>query len=232
MQSFGEHSKILDCLYLNILNVSYIDPTFDRCAAALQWLSGADHRGVQERYVPCAAAALHLLCRVEQKPELTYTTRSITDNRYQMEANKGLTHKFAEGLAAQFRGSRSSDIMAKDTIPYALWMLSAGEGSSALARPASSVEILKKRELQSFESHVATLHSLGLTYVVATEDFEGAYSPKNHQMGQTTQMILEPPIDRLVQYQCLNRRHEHRRQDIPSAVSNLFVPRSLLKSRH
>ena len=204
------------------MNVSYIDPTFDRCAAAMQWLSGADTRGSQARYVPCAAAALHLLCRVEQKPDLTYTTRSITDNRYQMEANKGLTLKFAEGLAAQFRGSRSSDIMARDTIPYAVWMLSAGEGSGALVRPASSVEVLKKQELHSFESHVATLHSLGLTYVAATEDFEGAYqahSPKNNQVGQTIQMILEPPIDRLVQYQLIRRAHEHRRQDIPPAVS-------------
>lgn len=139
-----------------------------------------------------------------------------------MEANKGLTLKFAEGLASQFRGSRSTDIMVKDTIPYAMWMLSAGEGSGALLRPASSVEVLKKRELRSFESHVATLHSLGLTYVAATEDFEGTqqvHTPKNKQGGQTIQMILEPPIDRLVQYQFLRLSHEHRRQNIPAAVS-------------
>ena len=87
MQSFGEHSKLLDTMYLNMFNVSYIDPTFDRCAAALQWLSIADNRSFQHVFTPCVAAAVHLLCRVEHKPELTYTTRELTDNRYQLEAN-------------------------------------------------------------------------------------------------------------------------------------------------
>jgi len=218
----------MDCLYLNILNVSYIDPTFDRCAAALQWLSGADLRGMQKMYVPCAAAALHLLCRVEQKPDLTYTTRALTDVNYQREANMGLATKFAEGLSAKYRGSRSLNVIVRDTIPYALWMLSAGEGSAALSRPASSVEILNKKEQQSFTTHVETLHALGLTYVAATEEFEGAeqaFSPKNKHGGDMTHMILEPPIDRLVHFNYLNRRPENRREPIPSAVSTsiLFV---------
>lgn len=131
-----------------------------------------------------------------------------------------MTLKFAEGLRVQFRGSRSCDNMVKDTIPYALWMLSAGDDSSSLIRPASSIEILKKKELKSFEAHVAILHSLGLTYVAATEDFEGGQQSKH--VSQTTHMILDPPIDRLIQFQSLHYTHGHRRQEIPSAVSSFF----------
>lgn len=193
--------------------MSYIDPTFDRCSAALQWLSGADNKSIQHFYVPCAAAALHLLCRVEQKPELTYSTRELMDNRYRLEANLGLTHKFAEGLSPQYRGSRTSDAIVKEMVPYALWMLSAGDGSSALSRPASSVEILKQRELESFVKHSDTLRTLGLTYVASTHD-----DNQNNNDGET-HMILDPPIHRLVYYQYLNRRPEAGRKPIPSPVS-------------
>ena len=39
---FGDNSKALDCLFLNVLKVSYVDPTLDRCLAAHEWMSGAD----------------------------------------------------------------------------------------------------------------------------------------------------------------------------------------------
>lgn len=209
----------MDCLYLNILNVPYIDPTFDRCAAALEWLSGADLRGCEQFYVPCASAAIHLLCRVDQKPELTYTTRALSDAYYQTEANKGLTQKFAEGLSMRVRSSRCIDGMVTETIPYALWMLSAGEGSSALCRPASSLEILNKAEQRAFRSHMITLHTLGLTYVVATEDDQGAYSSPKNRNTQSIRMVLEPPIDRLLQFHQLNVRPSDQRKEIPPAVS-------------
>lgn len=206
---------------MNLLNVSYIDPTFDRCAAALEWLSGADLRSIQQYYVPCASAALHLLCRVEQKPDLIYTTRALSDAHYQTEANRGLTHKFAEGFSAQVRSSRCTDVIVQETVPYVLWMLSAGEGSSALVRPASSVEILNQSERKAFQSHTATLCTLGLTYVAATEDDQvnGRFSPRNRG-PQTINMVLEPPIDRLVHFQQLCVRLSDRRKEIPPAVSH------------
>ena len=213
LQSFGEHSKILDCLYLNIFNVSYIDPTFEKCSAALQWLSGADSFSIQHMYVPCAAAALHLLCRVEQKPDLTYSTRELVDNRYRLEANLGLAQKFADGLSPRYRGSRTSAAIVKETIPYVLWMLSAGEGSSALSRPASSVEILKKKELESFMKHSETLRSLGLTYVASSQDADLCINDGEYHM------ILDPPIHRLVQFQHLNQGTDVWRKPIPSPVS-------------
>lgn len=66
---FGDHSKTLDCLFLNVHRVSYVDPTLDRAAAALEWLSGADTyrstgaelTGLQRFHMPPAAAAVHLV---------------------------------------------------------------------------------------------------------------------------------------------------------------------------
>ncbi|CAB9521022.1 fidelity protein 18 homolog [Seminavis robusta] len=225
VESFGEHGKILDCMYLNIMNVNYVDPSFERSALALQWLSGADRRSIQQLYVPCAAAALHLLCRVEQKPDLTYTTRELTDNHYQLEANLGLTQKFAEGLSAKYRGSRTADSLVKETVPYALWMLSAGEGSSALSRPASSVAILKKKELEAFVKHSETLRSLGLTYVASRAGFAGP----NNEYSDESLMTLEPPIHRLVHFQYIEAMPWSSRKEIPSATKELLAQRSTLQ---
>lgn len=208
------------------MNVSYIDPTFDRCAAALEWLSGADLRSIQQVYVPCASAAVHLLCRVEKKPDLTYTTRALSDAAYQTETNRGLTHKFAEGLPPHIRNSRCSDVIAKETIPYALWMLSAGDGTSALCRPASSTEILNKAEKQAFRSHTQTLHTLGLTYVASTDEdqFVGGGRPT-----PTVQMVLEPPIDRIVQFRQLRTRPSDQRKEIPAQMKELLARGSVLE---
>ena len=224
-KSFGEYTKMLDCLYLNINNVSYMDPSFDRCAAALEWLSSADEFGIPQQllYVPCTSAALHLLCRVEKMPELTYTTRELVDIRYQQEANLGLTQKFSEGLSAQsYRGSRTATALVKEMVPYALWMLSAGEGSQALSRPVSSVDILNTREHESFVKHVETLRSLGLTYVAtAAREDVGSISANGNDNVKT--MILEPPIHRLIHYQHLGKKmgsySTPARKQIPSSVS-------------
>lgn len=224
-QSFGEHTKILNTMYLNLLNVSYIDPTFDRCAAALNWLSAADNRSVQHVFTPCVAAALHLLCRVEQKPDLTYTTRELSDNHFQLEANLGLANKFSDGLSVSYRGSRSADAIIRDTIPYSLWMLSAGEGSSALSRAATSVDILNKLEQVSFQNHIATLRSLGISYVPFVDHDQGY---QDQTISPQTMMVLEPPIDRLVQFQDLNHTTSSMKKDIPAAVSTTLIPLTAL----
>jgi len=75
---FGDNSKTLDCLFMNVHRVSYIDPTLDRCCTALEWLSSADtyrsyksnvamnnsaeHQSMQKYYIPTSAAAVHMLC--------------------------------------------------------------------------------------------------------------------------------------------------------------------------
>ena len=48
--------------------------------------------------VPATAAAIHLLCRVEIKPDLNYSTREMFDVRYRQKSNQGLIQKFSEGV--------------------------------------------------------------------------------------------------------------------------------------
>jgi chromosome transmission fidelity protein 18 len=233
VEAFGDNSQTLNALFMNILRVSYIDPTLDRCAAAHEWLSGADiYRShklslhdqmaqyyMQRLHMPSAAAAVHLLCRVELKPDLTFSTRELSDIYYQSEANLGLVQKFADGIPPSARSTRCVQVLSTETIPFSLWILSAGDGSGSLNRAASSIEILTKPEKVSFDAHVAALGSLGLTYVV---DREAHVQPDNNGAlaeQVTTKVRLEPPIERLVQYVNLQVPSYCQRKEIPPAVS-------------
>ena len=105
---FGDNSKTLDCLFMNVNRVSYVDPTLDRCSVAFEWLSDADtyrsnksnvamnnsaeHQSIQKFYIPSAAAAIHLLCCVETRPDLIFSTRPLSDLHYQSQANSSLVH--------------------------------------------------------------------------------------------------------------------------------------------
>ncbi|KAL3810309.1 hypothetical protein ACHAXA_006536 [Cyclostephanos tholiformis] len=107
---FGDNSKTLECLWMTVNRVSYVDPTFDRCCGALEWLSGADtyrshrsnvamnngaeHQSMQKYYIPTGAAAVHLLCCVETRPDLTFSTRPLSNCHYQNQANVSLVHRF------------------------------------------------------------------------------------------------------------------------------------------
>lgn len=218
---------------MNILRVSYIDPTFDRCAAAHEWMSSSDiyrsHKSdglygyaMEALHIPSATAAIHLLCRVEQRQDLTYSTRDLADSQYQMEANNALAQKFVEGLSLRARGTRNVNQLATDTVPYALWVLAAGEGSSALVRAATSVELLSNGERRAFEQHAASLRSLGLSYVVEQED---AVIGREHHR-RSLKMRLEPPIEHLVQFVDL----PNRRLDIPPAVRISLKKRQTITS--
>lgn len=213
---------------MNVLRVSYIDPTFDRCSAAHEWLSSSDiyrsnktfvasnnaaaKYAMEGLHIPSAAAAVHYLCRVEQRPDLTFSTRDMVDVQYQQEANYALTQKFVEGLSPQ--ASRCVNLLATETIPYALWVLSAGEGGGSLNRAASSLDILTKGERLSLDMHVATLRSLGLTYVAAEEEHRKEYGAPSQAMN----IRLEPPIERFVQFTDLSMSRQQKRQEIPPAV--------------
>jgi chromosome transmission fidelity protein 18 len=139
----------------------------------------------------------------------------MMDAQFQREANVNLTQKFVEGLTPSARGAGHGAV-ALETVPYSLWMLSAGHGSFSLNRAVSSLGILSKSEKVAFDSHVATLRSLGLTYV-ANE--EGSMKLHNERSGHVT-MRLEPQIDRLVHYEELSVPPENRRKQVPSVVSS------------
>ena len=232
VDGFGDNSKTLNVLFMNLLRVSYIDPTLDRCAAAHEFLSGADiflsdkislnnhmeQYSMQRLHIPSAAAAVHLLCRVELRPDLVFSTRELSDARYQREANFGLVQKFAEGLPPKIRMGREIESLSMETIPFSLWILSAGESNSSLNRAASSIEILTKPEKASFDAHVTALASLGLTYV-ADHDGQQEETDKNWAFVTPVKLRLEPPIERLVQYAHFRPPPRHQRKEIPSVVS-------------
>ncbi len=227
---FGDNSKTLDCLWMNVNRVSYVDPSFDRCCGALEWLSGADtyrshrsnvamnngaeHQSMQKYHIPTAAAAVHLLCCVETRPDLTFSTRPLSDCHYQNQANVSLVHRFVEGLPPRARrgiGGGTASVVS-DVIPYGLWLLSAGDGKHALSRPVSSVDILSAEEKLAFSAHVQTLRDLGLTYVKDGGTFEYK-NPHN--------LRLEPEIDKLVKFEfvddCIGRR------EVPSLLKELLA---------
>lgn len=220
---FGDNSKTLDALFLNILSVSYVDPTLDRCWTAHEWLSSVDvyrsytssvamnnsseHRTMQKFHLPTAAAAIHLLCRVETKSDLMYSLRQLLDTSYQLEANESLVDKFLEGIPPSVRSASQRKHLVSDVIPYCMWLLSAGAGRGALNRPVSSFDILTKEEKSSFETHVDILRSLGLTYVLS-ENGDTATSSMDMSMR------LEPEIDKI----CLFKGFKTKREVIPNLV--------------
>ena len=230
---FGDNSKTLDCLFMNVNRVSYIDPTLDRCCSAFEWLSGADtyrshksqvamnnsaeHHAMQKFYIPSAAAAIHLLCCVETRPDLTFSTRPLSDCHYQNQANVSLVQRFVEGLTPRARRGvgGGTDTIVSDVIPYGLWLLSAGDGKHALSRQVSSLEMLSAEEKLAFSAHVDTLRALGLTYV---KDQSASFDYSN--AATTDNVRLEPEIDKLVKYEEM----EHSgRQSIPPLLKELLA---------
>jgi chromosome transmission fidelity protein 18 len=200
----GDPSRLLDALFVNVPRVSFIDPTMDRCAAASEWLSSSDlYRSnycsdSSERYrmeqwhVPTVAALVHVLCRVEQPPDLNYSTRDWSDVHFRREANRALVSKFAQGLPAPVLRTHAR-AMTTDLIPQAMWILSAGK-SGALDRAVSSFSLLHQREQQAVDQHVQTLLGLGLTYRVSQEE------ALSLSFSHSRELRLDPPIDKLVQF--------------------------------
>jgi chromosome transmission fidelity protein 18 len=203
-------------LYVNLLRVSFIDPSLDRCFAALEWMSSADvYRSskqlsspdgysLEAMHTPTAAAAVHVLCRVEQTQDLTFSIRELTDSQYQMEAYTALMQRFMHGVCLRAKSTRiGSHPTATETIPYALWILSAGEGSAGLLRNVTSQELLSKGECRAFEHHAAILRGLGLRYVAMQDDvLQGrGYNNCKYTIPRAG---LDPPIDRLIQFNDLS----------------------------
>ncbi|KAL3911883.1 MAG: hypothetical protein SGARI_001427 [Bacillariaceae sp.] len=225
VEGFGDDSTAINALFMNVLKVSYIDPAFDRCSAAHELLSGADLRSgagysMQRLNTPPIAAGIHLLCRVEVKPRLTFSTRELSDSQYQQEANQSLVQKFSEGLPVKSSNFKCRDLLAKELVPMVLWVLSAGAGVSSLSRPASSIDLLSKAEREFADYHVAILRSLGLTYIQDAER-EAMNAGKSHYRSDAIAMKLEPPIHRLVQYR--GSWNQIRRKQIPANMKVLLA---------
>ena len=117
---FGDNFKTLDCLFM-------ASPTSTprSTAAALEWLSGMDtyrfhrssvamnkgakHMAIQHVYIFSATAAVHLLCCVETRPDLTLWARPLMDAHYRNQANVSLVHRSREGLAPKAWGGEEHE---------------------------------------------------------------------------------------------------------------------------
>jgi chromosome transmission fidelity protein 18 len=223
VQGLGDTSALINSIFTNLLSVSYIDPTLDRCAVAHELLSSTDvHRSGSmgiDYSAPPATAAIHLLCRVETKPDLSFSTRELFDAQYRKIANQGLLQRFAEGLSPKCRSLKFQEgALSSEVIPQLAWILSAGEGSSALCRASSSMEVLTVKERVSMNQHVSVLSSLGLTYVADHEEESGeANRGTSYSELAARRLRMEPPIDRLIRFGGVVNGA---RKEIPSAVSS------------
>ncbi len=226
VETFSDPSKTLDGLFLNLMNVSYIDPTLDRCWTAHEWISSVDlyrsqnisvastnhaeHRMMQNSHIPSAAAAIHVLCRVESNAELTFSLRPLLDSLYQFEVNCGLINKFFEGLCPRLRSSVTMRSFTSEVLPYCLNLLLAGVGDGALNRPVSSVDIMTDEERISFDAHVQLIQYLGLTYKKSEVEEEA----HNHN---EVHLRLEPEIDHITKFRSMEKPG-NRTSDVPSVV--------------
>ena len=203
----------------------------DRCWASHELLSSVDvyrsfktsvafnnsseQRTMQKWHIPSAIAACHILCRVETRPDLTFSMRQMNDAIYQLEANFGLVDKFLEGLPPAVRSGINKHQFISDFLPYCLWLLSPGNGNSSLNRPVSSVDILTNEEKEAFDAHVELLRALGLTYVRGDDD-----SRDHHIHGRTSvKMRLEPEIDKMSLFEGVSGS----RRNVPHLLKELLA---------
>lgn len=181
---------------------------------------------MESLHVPTAIAAIHLICRIEHQRQenLVFNIRQLTDIKYQIDTNHSLIQKFIDGLSPLSNIGKGFNEIVTETCPYILWMLSAGEGNGSLTRAATSIELLNDYEIQSFNSHATTLHSLGLTYVIDREndyDKNTSYSTSSSFGNKQIKMRLEPPIDKLIQFK--NIIMFNQRIEIPAPVSLFWL---------
>lgn len=224
----GDDSSAVNALFMNVLRVSYIDPTFDRCSAAHELLSfAADAHHQQAASV--VAAGIHLLCRVEVKPDLTFSSRELADMKYRQDSNLGLIQKFCHGLPSRAKNLKCNSLLAEEFIPMVMWVLSAGDGATSLSRAASSIEILTNKEQDVAKKHIEALRSLGLTYVVDREEQEKQKTSSYHG-ADLSKMRMEPPIHRLVEYSSFRHPFGLYRKEIPSKMKELLAHQVLLET--
>lgn len=200
---------------------------FDRCWSAFEWLSYSDiirsfktqlamtnnveHFSVQNFHIPTSACAIHYLCRIEKRPILNFSSREMLEAAYQFEVHVGLIGKFVDGLTPSLQSLLMGTNLITDLIPFVLWLLSAGEGSSGLYRAVSNVDMLMKSERVTFERHCEILRSLGLNYV-KDDVFD---------RGRSLNVVnysLSPDISEVMKFKYMPRANVSHRNELPTAV--------------
>ena len=117
IDALGESSKVLDCLFSNMVKVGFMDIDMTRSMLAHEYLSSADClRGsnpnvnsdgymyyLANNYTPTAAGAVRVLCCVDGAPPLTVNAREGWDVQFKREEKMGLLQQFVNGLSLETR---------------------------------------------------------------------------------------------------------------------------------
>lgn len=216
VERYADSSSTINSLFVNLPKISYIDPTFDRAAAAHEWLSFSDfmrgekhsshdtsiHYSTQKLNAPSAAGAIHLLCGVETRPNLVLSTRELSESYYQHEANQGLLQNFSGTFSPHSRHLKGSTSLANEIIPFLLHILSC---NPFLAKPSSTIDMLSRQEREAVEGHVSILKALKLTYIV--DDVAKAETIEKYTRdAPKIRMRLDPPLARLTRYADIKQR--------------------------
>jgi len=159
-------------------------------------------------HVPSTAMTIHLLCRIETRPELQLSNKEMFNAKFKMEAHHSLMRRFRSisklGL--------STEVLTREFLSYILWTLSCGAGKQSLSRTVTSTDMLTRDEKLAFASHLARLRSMGLTYVPDSTSIS--------TISGTRRMRLDPEIDSLVIYKDLVAT---RRNPIPDLLKVLLA---------
>jgi len=176
-----------------------------------------EHFSVQKLHIPTAACAIHYLCRIEKRPNLNFSSREMHDAAYKTEVNFGLMNKFVDGLSPRLQDIFIGANLVTDLLPYVLWLLSAGVGSSGLNRAVSNVDMLMKSERITFQRHCDLLRSLGLNYV------KDDYSDKGRNLNAIVNYRLSPDISEILRFKESMQGNVYHRNEIPSTVRFYFL---------
>ncbi|CAM9347739.1 unnamed protein product [Chrysoparadoxa australica] len=193
MEKFDDNTKVLGGLHESFLQVRFSDPTLAKTSKACDWFAFADtmdslvHRTqdfVFRKFIPVAAAGLHVMCRVDTRPAISAPKQGY-EAHMMRQRNSNILQSFSDGLDLSLQRP-TQEVLVMDFITPVLNLL------APPLRPMN-LELFNEHERATFDELVANMMACGLSYAKA-------------EASLTLQ--LEPAIDQLARYQgcCFNHR--------------------------
>ncbi|ETV67609.1 hypothetical protein H257_16207 [Aphanomyces astaci] len=182
---FGSHELILHGLHDNLLPLVFNDPTLTKINHALEWMEFADLCDTKVKshqqfallaYCSMAAVAVYRACCTSSRRRIEYP-KAHYDHRKHVETSQSIMDAFVGSGVALRLGRR---VLAVDVVSSVVAML--------------NPVLTPSQDKQPMDQLIARMASLQLSY-------------KQIQMpGGVVEYLLEPSLDRLVQYKALEPR--------------------------
>lgn len=206
MELFNDHQKILDGVHENYPHLRYTDPDLRRTARVSDWLMVADsmHGWGQrsgdysfQRYVPFAAAAAHVHCRVDGPKPQFLMPKSSAIAAVNREMRSGLLTSFDQGRHPHSSGRGSPAVTALDTISQLLRII-------CPYLRCVTLELFAPGERSRLNDAVLVMLANGLTFKPSKRQDHGAYNKsKGDGLGgvfDDVEWVLEPAINHLAMF--------------------------------